>query len=227
MKPIRFILLAIMTLAVFPPLLGELQGQTEKQDSRKWAKDIARFEAEDRKSPPPKDATLFVGSSTIVRWNLQKSFPGKKVINRGFGGSHLSDSVYYARQLILKHRPSTVVVYAGDNDIARGVTPLEVSDNFEKLVKLIRTELPETRIIYLSIKPSPSRWKQFNLQKAANQQIEKFCKEGYKLLYVDMVKHMLGADGKPMASLYVEDGLHLSKTGYELWTLILKPILEK
>src|SRR5687768_18355833 len=92
-----------------------------------FEKEIAAFEAADAKKPPPQGAVLFVGSSSIRLWKLADSFPGMHSINRGFGGSQLADSVYYAERIVIKHKPRTVVVYAGDNDLAGGKTPEQVA----------------------------------------------------------------------------------------------------
>ena len=201
--------------------------QPKQRDHEHWSKEIARFEESDRLKPPPTNAILFAGSSTMVYWNTTKSFPDLTTINRGFGGSHLSDSVYFAQRIIVNYAPSVVVVYAGDNDLADGVTAGQVRQDFLDLVKIIRKALPKTRILYLAIKPCPSRWKLFDAQKVANQMIEDICKKDERLQYIDTVKPMLDETGKPRKDLYRADGLHLSDKGYELWTSILKPLLEK
>src|SRR5688572_8430374 len=90
----------------------------------RWAATIDKFTEADATNPPPRDAAVFIGSSSIVRWpDLEQDFPGAKVINRGFGGSQLADSVYYADRIVIPYRPRTVVLYAGDNDLNSGKTP--------------------------------------------------------------------------------------------------------
>ncbi len=201
--------------------------QPKPRNHEQWSKEIARFEEKDRLKPPPTNAILFAGSSTMVYWNTAKSFPNLTTINRGFGGSHLSDSVYFAQRVIVNYAPSVVVVYAGDNDLADGVTAGQLRQDFLDLVKIINKSLPKTRILYLAIKPCPLRWKLFDTQKVANQMIEDICKKDERLQYVDTVKPMLDETGKPRKDLYRTDGLHLSDKGYELWTSILKPLIEK
>jgi len=202
------------------------QGSPAKPRSHEqWAKDIARFEEKDRQSMPPRQAILFAGSSSMVYWDTKKSFPDLVTINRGFGGSHLSDSVYFASRVILKYEPKVVLVYAGDNDIAAGITPEKVSDDFRSLVKVIHDKLPQTRILFIAIKPSPKRWKQFDTQQQANRLIAEQCSKDKRLHFVDVVKPMLDDMGQPRKELYRSDGLHLSDKGYELWTSIVKPLL--
>src|SRR5262245_12586451 len=125
----------------------------------RWEKAIAAFEEQDRKQPPPRNAYLFAGSSSIRLWNLPRSFPDLEVINRGFGGSQIADTVHFAPRIILKHQPRMVLLYAGDNDLAAGRTPEQVLADFKALVQVVHKELPKTRVAFLSIKPSLARWK--------------------------------------------------------------------
>jgi lysophospholipase L1-like esterase len=228
---LRRIVLFLASSSCLLVLLDESNyGQATQQKPRnheQWAKDIARFEASDRLKHPPTNAILFAGSSTMVYWNTAKSFPELATINRGFGGSHLSDSLYFAQRIIVNYQPKTVVVYAGDNDLADGISPEQIRQDFLDLVKIIHKALPKTRILYLAIKPCPKRWALFDTQKMANQIIEEVCKKDEQLQYVDTVKPMLDESGKPRKDLYRADGLHLSDKGYEMWTSILKPLLAK
>lgn len=187
---------------------------------------MAAFEAKDRQSPLAKGCVVFVGSSSIRFWKLEKSFPKLDAINRGFGGSQLADSVRHAERLILKHEPRMVVLYAGDNDLAGGKTPEQVAADFEAFVRVVGGRLPKARIVFLAIKPSPSRMKFFEQQKTANRLIEAICKGHSQTQFVDVFTPMLDADGKPRAELFLADRLHMNEKGYELWAKILKPVLE-
>jgi len=192
----------------------------------KWEKDIAAFEKQDKEKPPPQNGVVFVGSSSIRRWDLGKSFEAKDYVNRGFGGSQLADSVHFADRLVLKHKPRTVVLYAGDNDLAAGKKPEQVADDFKEFVKAVHKELPKTKIIYITIKPSIARWKLIDNIRKTNGLIEAQCKTDERLAYVGVEKPMLGGDGMPRAELFVKDGLHLSDEGYKLWASLLKPHLK-
>lgn len=198
----------------------------DKADFSRWEKSIAAFEKQDQDKLPPKNAILFAGSSSIRLWKLDKSFPGMDVINRGFGGSHIADSVHFAPRIITKLAPRLVVLYAGDNDLGARKTPEQVRDDFQAFVKVIHKDLPKTRIAFISIKPSLARWKIFDKVQKANDLIAAVCKGDDYLVYVDVVKPMLGEDGKPRPELYVKDGLHMTEKGYEIWTAALKPYLK-
>ena len=205
---------------------GNLARSEDKSDFSRWEKDIAAFEKQDTETPPPKNAVLFAGSSSTRRWDLKKSFPDLDVINRGFGGSQIADSTHFASRIILKAEPRLIIFYAGDNDIAGGKTPEQVSEDFQSFAGLIHRELPKTRIIFISIKPSPKRWEMVDKQQKVNEQIQAWCKKNDYATYLDGVNPMLGDDGKPKKELFVQDGLHLSEKGYELWASLLKPLLK-
>ena len=197
----------------------------EKRDFSRWEKAIAAFEQQDKKQPPPKDPVVFVGSSSIRFWDLAKSFPDLPAINRGFGGSELADSVHFAARIVLKYEPRLIVLYAGDNDIATAKTPEHVCSDFQSFARVIHDKLPKSRIIYLSIKPSPLRWGSIDRIRKTNALIEAECKKNDRLLYLDVATPMLGNDGKPRRELFGVDGLHLNAKGYALWAERLKPYL--
>jgi lysophospholipase L1-like esterase len=218
------LLLAVMLL-LQSPFVQHARGD-EKPDFSRWDKDIAAFEKQDKETPPPKNAVLFVGSSSIRLWDLKKSFPDQDLINRGFGGSQIADSTHFASRIILKAEPQVIVFYAGDNDIAAGKAPEKVCEDFQDFAKLVHKELPKTQIVFISIKPSLARREMADKQRKANELIEAYCKKNEGLVYLDVVKPMLSDDGKPQKELFVKDGLHLNEKGYELWTSLLKPHLK-
>ncbi len=198
----------------------------EARKAGRWEKAMEAFEERDAKNPPPKGEIVFIGSSSIVGWNLPKYFPGLKAVNRGFGGSQIADSVEHAERILLPLEPRIVVFYAGDNDIASGKPPERVLDDYKAFVKKIHDTLPETKIIFISIKPSIARWKLWDKMQAANKLIAEFIRTDKRLAYVDVGPSMLGEDGRPKAELFVKDGLHLSPEGYKLWTSLLLPHLK-
>ncbi|MBI3852611.1 MAG: hypothetical protein HY298_20330 [Verrucomicrobia bacterium] len=204
-----------------------LLAQTKPAES-KWEADIQAFEASDRTNPPPKGAILFVGSSSIRLWKtLAQDFTGHRVINRGFGGSQLADSVTFAERIVIPYRPKVVLLYAGDNDIAAGKPPEHVLADFKSFVQKVQATLPATRIAYISIKPSLARWRLVEKMKAANQLIEAYSRKNEKLMFIDVFAPMLGSDGEPRKELFASDGLHLNTEGYKLWTSVIKPYLNK
>lgn len=193
--------------------------------SAKWEKDVAAIEKRLKAKAPPADAIFFAGSSSIVLWPLDKSFPKHPVVKVGFGGSQTADTTHFAARLLTPFKPAVVVFYAGDNDIAAGKSAEQVRADFAALVKAVRAASPKTRFVYLGIKPSVKRWKLWPTMKKANDLIAADCKGDDRLTYFDTSEGMLGDDGKPRADLLRDDGLHLSEKGYALWTERLTKIL--
>ena len=193
----------------------------------KWEKDIAKFEAAAKAKPLPKGALLFVGSSSIRMWDLKQSFPDRVTINHGFGGSELEDSLHFADRIIIPHAPKIVFLYAGDNDINKGKTAERVVDDYQKFVKKLHRSLPKTRIVFLPIKPSLSRWEKWPEMSKANLAIQTLAKKNLLLDYLDTATPMMGKNGKPMPDLFKNDGLHLNDKGYLIWNKVLKEWLKE
>lgn len=187
--------------------------------------EIRFFEETDRLSPPVPGGILFYGSSSIRLWDLSASFPDIPLVNRGFGGSKISDCIRYAPRVVFPHRPRLMVFYAGDNDTADGVTAASACAGFKTFVEIIHRELPDTRILYIAIKPSIARAKVREVQREANRLVQEFIATDSRLSYLDVFTPMLGPEGRPRGELFVADGLHLSRAGYQLWTELLRPHL--
>jgi lysophospholipase L1-like esterase len=200
----------------------------EQVSNPAWEGDIARFQAQDAQQPPPRGAVLFVGSSSIRFWDsLATDFPGRQVINRGFGGSEVRDSTWYADRIVIPYAPRLIVFYAGDNDLNAGRTPQQVRDDFVAFVTRVRRDLPDTRIAYISIKPSPSRAQLLPQIAEANQLIREAGKRFKNVDFLDVYTPMLGADGQPRPELFREDMLHMKPAGYALWRQVVGPELAK
>jgi lysophospholipase L1-like esterase len=204
-----------------------LVGLASGQDSSRWEESIRGFEAADELNFPGQVDILFLGSSSIKLWNLESYFPGYKTLNRGFGGSQISDSLYYAERVVFPYSPRMIVFYAGDNDINAGKSPRAVFDDYLAFTSKIRQHSPQTRIIFIAIKPSLRRWHLVEKMRKTNRMIEEFSKLEPCLDFLDIDASMIGSDGRPRQELFVEDGLHLSSLGYQLWTEALIPLLHR
>lgn len=198
------------------PSGGEAAGFLE------WQSEMAAFAAVDRLDPPPAGALLFVGSSSIRLWHtLAADFPELPTINRGFGGSEIADSVYFAGQLVGPHRPRAIVMYAGGNDLADGKPPEQVRDAFGAFVTQARRWAGEVPFAYLSIKPNLSRRGQRPQIRAANALI-RACAQARGVDFLDVHQRMLGADGEADPRWFDVDGLHLNAAGYALWSGVVR-----
>jgi len=217
-----------LILAASVALATSLAPRVTAQTAEKWDPAIQKFEEGDKVSPPPQNGVLFIGASSIVRWNLPEYFPelGAKAINRGFGGSQSVDAVRYVDRIVVPYHPRVVVYYAGDNDVEANIPAQEIAHQFALFDQKVHAALPQTRIVFISIKPSIRRWKWIDTIKSANAMVKEYCATHPNLAFMDIEQQMLGADGKPNPALLVEDGLHMTPAGYKIWTAALKPLVK-
>lgn len=194
----------------------------------RWETTIRAFEAADKTNPPPQNAIEFIGSSSIRKWtNAPAQFPDHQIFLRGFGGSHLSDSVAFVDRIVIPYRPKLILLYAGDNDIAAGKSAEQVFADFKAFAAKVHAALPQTCIAFIAIKPSPSREKCLSQTQEANRLIREFIAGHEKLVYLDVFTPMLDTEGRPRPELFVSDRLHLNEAGYKLWAGIVRPILDR
>lgn len=193
----------------------------------KWASAIDKFTAADAAKPPAKGSILFAGSSSIVKWTtLAADFPGRVILNRGFGGSELSDLLHYADRIVLPYAPARIVIYSGENDLQQGQTPAAVHATFRALCEKVHAALPGTRIGFIALKPSPSRTKILPAVIEANRLIAAECARDPRRAFIDIYPVMLGADGQPRREFFVQDMLHLNPAGYAAWRPLVARFLE-
>lgn len=193
-----------------------------------WDAEIAKLEAKAAKRPDLHGGVVFTGSSSIKNWKtLAKDFNGIPVINMGFGGSELADAVYYIDRLVLQYKPRVVVVYSGENDINAGVPVRRVLEDLKQFITLVHKSDPNTRIIVVSLKPSPSREKHLAKVREYNSLAADYVKGVRNVEFADVFTPMLTPDGKFREELYVSDRLHMTPAGYAIWTDLLAPMVKK
>ena len=192
--------------------------------------DIQNFRHQDSIQSPPAHPILFVGSSSFTKWtDIQNYFPGYTILNRGFGGSTLLDVLRYEEDVIFKYDPKQIVIYCGENDLASSdtVTATMVADRFKNLFSEIRAVYPNVPVVFISLKPSPSRWRLKEKQIAANNMIEKYLKKQKNAEFVSVWNAMLDSDGKPKQEIFIEDNSHMNAKGYAIWQKKLQSYLIK
>ena len=197
------------------------------QGPERWVKAIEAFEREDAEDKSLTGGVMFLGSSSIRMWrSLAEDFPRQKVCNRGFGGSTIPDSLHFFDRIVLPRRPNTIVLYAGDNDVAAGHGADQVYGNYLAFVDRVKKSLPKTKLVFIAIKPSLKRWELAPVMKQANRKVRRHAFWHRGVLYADIWTPMLGSNRKPRKELFIEDGLHLSSAGYEIWKDVLAPLLD-
>jgi lysophospholipase L1-like esterase len=198
-----------------------------KSGPERFESEITAFEAWDHKNAIPPNPILFVGSSTVRLWQTADAFPGMPVINRGFGGSTIADVNHYADRIVFKYKPRVIVFYSGDNDIAGSRSVDTVFAEFETFAKSVKERLPETPLIFLSVKPSIARWKLWSKMQDMNARVKDLARENRQITYIDTAPTLLGASGEPQKDLFRDDGLHMSPDGYAKWSALLLPTLSE
>ncbi len=170
---------------------------------------------------------LFTGSSSIRFWSgLRKDFPNRNVLNRGFGGSEMSDLLYYSESLILKYNPKRIFIYEGDNDINSGKSAEEILANADKLLSLLRAHLPaKVKIIFISAKPSIARWHLKEKYEEFNRKLMVWTSTRKNVLYADVWTPMLDRTGEVRKDFFIEDNLHMNQLGYSVWATVIRKFL--
>lgn len=221
----KFARLILLTLFLSLQIFAQT---TEYKRADLWQKEIAAFAETDKKQFPKQKGAVFVGSSSIRGWrSLQNDFPGLNVLNRGFGGSHLEDVNHYFAEIVLPYKPKLIVLYAGENDLVAGKSVETVVADYKQFVALTSKNLPKTRLIFVSIKPSPARWQFRNKFEQANSLIKAETEKDKQFLFVDVWTKMLDEKGEPRAELFLGDKIHMKPEGYKIWRETLAPFVEK
>jgi len=190
--------------------------------------EIKAFRKADSIATPPKNAILLIGSSSFTKWkDVQEYFPEHTMLNRGFGGSSLTDVIYYANDVVLKYQPKQILIYCGENDIAGSstVNADTVFERFKILYGMIRSKFKKVPIAYISMKPSPSREKYLETMQKGNELIKSFMEKQKKAAYIDVYHSMYDADGKILTNIFLSDKLHMNAAGYKIWQGIIAPYL--
>jgi lysophospholipase L1-like esterase len=225
---LRAVISVVLAAGLAQPVLAQ-SGAAAVQAAidPRWTSSFDAFASADKQQMPAPGGVLFVGSSSIRLWdNLEQQFnTAPIVVKRGFGGSRMEDCAAYLSRLVIPYKPRTVVVYAGENDLAEGRRPEQVLRSFTRFVEGVRAALPATRIAYVSIKPSIARAGMLADIRATNALISDYVSHLDNARYIDVFTPMLDSNGAPRAELFREDRLHLNQAGYALWHALISPSL--
>ena len=202
---------------------------TARAQQAPFYNNIQHFKQADSAHFPPQKAVLFIGSSSFTKWkDVQEYFPQHTIINRGFGGSSLPDLIRYVNDIVFPYNPRQVVIYCGENDLGASdtVSAATVAQRFITLFTMIRDRYPRIPIAYVSMKPSPSREHLMPKMDEGNRIIQEFLKKKKRTSFIDVYHLMLDTGGKPREELFVQDRLHMNKSGYAIWQKALEPYLK-
>jgi lysophospholipase L1-like esterase len=216
-------------LFVFVLFLGILTATAQTTSTIPFQAEIDVFIKKDSIAMPAANSILFVGSSSFNYWkDISNYFPGYPIINRGFGGSSLTDIIHFNQETILKYKPKQIYIYCGENDIAASdtITPQIVLERFKTLYTIIRNHLGnEIPIMYVSIKPSVARWSMEDKFVTANSLIRNFINKQKQTQFLDVHAAMLDSNGEVLKDIFIADKLHMNAKGYAIWQKIIAPTL--
>jgi len=215
----------LLVLALFLPSLALA---VPDPDPARFDKEIVGFDAQDAKNPPEKGGIVFTGSSSIRLMDLKKVFPGLKALNRGFGGSHISDVNHYLDRCLLRYEPSLVVLYCGGNDLWDKKSPEQVEEDFAEFCRRLFEKSPQAKLIILAVRPSPARVSIRDKEADLNARFQKAAEADERITYVaGTCDRFLDKTGETISERFVADGLHMSDSGYVVWRELLLPLLPK
>lgn len=207
---------------------GTLLPRGEVEHLDRFEHEIQAFELADKTEMPTKGSILFTGSSSIRLWeSLASDFAPLSVINRGFGGSTIPEVNYYADRIVHKYAPNLIVFYCGENDIVEEHPAAVVFQDFKKFIGETEKNLSGASVIFISAKPSPSRWANWRQFQVLNGMVKQFADGRPNLGFIDISETLLGENGEPDPTLFIKDMLHLNKRGYERWTAAIRPLVEQ
>jgi lysophospholipase L1-like esterase len=204
-----------------------LEAQVADPDPARFDSAFADFAKWDTKNYVPDNGIVFVGSSSIVRWNSAEAFPDLPIINRGFGGSQASDAIPWVEEAVIQYDPDIVVYYEGDNDTEAGKGAEQIFEDVRDFTEAVLAADPTTQVVLLSVKPSPRRWQWQSVMLDTNAMMKRYAEMLPTVHYVDVATPMLGRDGQPIPNLYVQDRLHMTQAGYDVWNRVLGPVLHQ
>jgi len=189
-------------------------------------------------NPEPSNAVLFVGSSSIRRWeSLKMDFSDYNVIQRGMGGSVITDFSQLMNDVVVPYKPRAVVIWSGINDIqVNGSTADVVVPQVISALQQITNAVPSAKIFYLGMTRNPGNLASTGERTNANARIASFIQTNgnSNLNYVDLPAFF---EAIPVTSTndlsntnnlwyYYVDSLHLNKTGYAIWKKQIRSALD-
>jgi lysophospholipase L1-like esterase len=216
------------TLAPVRAQVAGVEGKNWPDPEARFGKAIAEFEEADAKEFPPEGVLLGIGSSSMRGWhgNIAEDLAPLTVIPRGFGGSNMNDAVYFMDRIVLPYKPSKILLYEGDNDIAGGHPPQQVVAKYIEFIDRVHAELPKTKIYIIAVKPSPSRWNVWPQMQETNALLKQLCELDDRLVFVDVATAMMDESGvKVREDIFLNDRLHMNRQGYLIWREVMREAL--
>tara|TARA_R100001377_G_C3184799_1_gene108113 strand:- start:494 stop:1216 length:723 start_codon:yes stop_codon:yes gene_type:complete len=223
----RHLFSCLLTAFLFTALGAQIVAQ-ELPDPTRFEQAIEAFEAKDKISPPPANAIVLTGSSSIYFWNedAPADLAPLTVIPRGFGGSVMNDVLHYLDRVALAYKPRAILLYEGDNDTGRNNIPTQtIISQLEQIVARIHAQLPQARIYLLAVKPSVAREATWPAALEVNERYQALAAADPLIHYIDVATPFMQPDGTVMRDIFRDDDLHLNEKGYDIWAAAIREVL--
>ena len=213
---VKSVLILLLATAIFHSV--------EAQDPLRFKESISEFQAQSLRTDIR--PIIFTGSSSVRMWkSLQSDFPSHYVLNRGFGGSHMSDVKYFLEELVLADNPSQIFIYEGDNDISAGKSVEEIINDTKAVTEAIIAAIPDVEIFLISPKPSVQRWNLKEQYHAVNNAMQNYAEMTDQVSFIDVWNPALDETGHVFTDIFLEDNLHMNAKGYAIWKEVIGPYL--
>ena len=216
-------LIVAALLVLFLHVLPERERAREQREFfeflQQYYKDKSANFAEENKTLGEVDVA-FIGDSLTDGYDLKMYYPEMKVINRGIGGDTTHGVLARLDTSIIEPAPRVVVMMIGTNNLG------DMFTDYEEILIKLKSELPDTKVVILSIPPSCGDYASRNGQIAINNVKIKSLAEKYDYTYVDVFTPLFDFERDELRAEYTTDGIHFTPLGYEVITAEVKPVLE-
>lgn len=195
----------------------------------RWEKEIVKLEARNQSEQYPSDAILFLGSSSIRRWDeIAVDMSPYRAIQRGYGGAKYSDVAVFAERLIHPHQYRALVMFVG-NDVSgkpADHTPDQVEQLVRHIVAVSHAHQSDAPVLIIEVTPTEKRFEVWPKIREVNARLREIALTTPNTYFVATAGDYLDRDGNPRNELFVEDRLHLNRDGYQRWSTLIRRRLD-
>ncbi len=185
------------------------------------AEKFAIYQEENERYADYEVDVAFLGDSLTDGYDVKKYYPQYLVSNRGIGGETTIGLEERMKLSLYDLKPKVAVMLIGANNMS------SMFDNYENLLKGFLQNVPNTKIVILSLTSMSKEWGKKNQLAAYNNVKIKMLAEKYSFEFVDLYSALLNLETGEIYAEYTTDGGHLTSLGYEVLTAKITPAIEK
>lgn len=163
----------------------------------------------------------FLGDSLTDGCDLAKYYPQFKTANRGIGGETTHGLEKRLKVSVYDLKPKVAVMLIGGNNLDT------MFENYENILKGLQENVPDTKIILVSLTAMGDTFAEKNPLAAYNNVKIRLLAEKYGFDFVDVFSLLLDTETNAIRAEYTNDGIHLTEKGYEVLSGAITPAIEK